>query len=154
MSGNMIERMIHMSISGTYYIKKWLPHPSRFGASTPEPPAPSEKAESVPEEQSAPNIKLRDYGTPGEGFFEGEMTFVFEPQEDGTLLGTAGGDPIVSGYYTGDEFFTVDYYAGPGRWHVWARVDSEGFIEGIICMGECMGQKGGYPNLVYGKKID
>ena len=39
---------------------------------------------------------------------------------------------------------------GPGCWEVWARVDKNGDIEGMISVG---GGKG-FPNLVYGKKID
>ena len=70
-------------------------------------------------------------------------------QPDGTLKGTADGTPINFGYYTGDEFFKVDYPAGPGRWEVWARVDKDGYIEGMISVG---GGKG-FPNLVYGRKV-
>ena len=44
----------------------------------------------------------------------------------------------------------MEYPAGPGCWEVWARVDKNGDIEGRISVG---GGKG-FPNLVYGKKID
>lgn len=54
---------------------------------------------------------------------------------DGTLKGTADGTPINFGYYTGDEFFKVEYPAGPGCWEVWARVDKDGYIEGMISVG-------------------
>ena len=97
-----------------------------------------------------PQVTLKDHGTPPEHFFEGEILFDFEPQPDGTLKGTADGTPIHFGYYTGDEFFKVEYPAGPGCWEVWARVDKNGDIEGMISVG---GGKG-FPNLVYGKKID
>ena len=69
---------------------------------------------------------------------------------DGTLKGTADGTPINFGYYTGDEFFKVEYPAGPGCWEVWARVDKDGYIEGMISVG---GGKG-FPNLVYGRKVE
>ena len=97
----------------------------------------------------APQVELKDHGVPGENSFEGEMTFHFTPNSDGTLSGDAGGTLINFGYYTGDEFFKVDFPAGPGRWEVWARVDAEGYIEGMISVG---GNKG-FPNLVYGKKL-
>ncbi len=84
------------------------------------------------------------------------MTLVLEPHpmkeglDAGTLTGTADGSPINFGYYTGSEFFKVDYPAGPGRWEVWARVDKDGNLEGMISVGG----NGGFPNLIYGKKVD
>ena len=88
--------------------------------------------------KSAPNVMI-----------EGEMTFHFTPNPDGTLSGDANGSPINFGFYPGDEFFKVDFPAGPGRWEVWAKVDAEGYIEGMISVG---GNKG-FPNLVYGRRI-
>ncbi len=95
----------------------------------------------------APQVELKDHGVPGENSFEGEMTFHFTPNPDGTLSGDANGSLINFGYYTGDEFFKVDFPACPGRWEVWARVDAEGYIEGMISAGG----NNGFPNLVYGK---
>lgn len=95
-------------------------------------------------------VDLPDQGQPCDGFFEGEMTLVLEAQPDGTLKGTANGDPINFGYYTGDEFFKVDYPAGPGRWEIWARVDKQGNVMGMVSVGG----GGGFPNLAYGKKIE
>ncbi len=150
-----------MAISGKYYIKKWLPdaklvHGPDFQPGPPAgemPPMPEggmPGGPGGPDGPAKPQVELKDYGTPGENFFEGEMTFDFEPQPDGTLKGTADGSPIHWGYYTGDEFFKVEYPAGPGCWEVWARVDKDGYIEGMISVG---GGKG-FPNFVYGKKID
>ena len=141
-----------MSVSGTYYVKMWIPNPALVhgmgeppgGPVTPGGPvAPNGSAEKMPA------VELKDHGTPGENFFEGEMTFHFTPNPDGTRSGDAGGTTINSGYYTGDNFFKVDFNAGPGRWEVAARIDSNGDIEGVISVG---GGKG-FPNLVYGKKI-
>ena len=104
-----------------------------------------------PAPAAGPQVELKDHGTPGENFFEGDMTFNFIPHEDGTLTGDADGTPINWGFYTGDEFFKVDYNAGPGKWEVWARVDKDGYIEGMISVG---GGQGKFPNLVYGRKLD
>jgi len=135
-----------MSISGTYFIKKWLPdaklvHGEDFN--------PGGHGGPPPDRAPKPHVELPDYGKPCKNFFEGEMTFVFEAQPDGTLKGTADGNPINSGFYTGDEFFKVDYPAGPGRWEIWARVDKEGNVTGMVSVGG----GGGFPNFVYGKKI-
>lgn len=140
-----------MAISGTYYIKMWLPdaklvHGPDF---QPGPPPGEMPADGPPPTPPAPQVELKDYGVPGENFFEGEMTFHFTPNPDGTLSGDANGSPINFGFYTGDEFFKVDFPAGPGRWEVWAKVDAEGYIEGMISVG---GNKG-FPNLVYGRRI-
>ena len=80
-----------MAISGTYFIKMWLPDP---------------KLVHGPDFQGGPPAG----GPPPEGMPEG----------------------------------------GPGRWEVWARVDQDGYIEGMISVG---GNKG-FPNFVYGKKLD
>ena len=153
-----------MSISGTSYIKMWIPNPSlvhgpdfQGGPPAGGPPvgdptagAPGGAGANNASNEAAPNVQLKDYGTPGENFFEGDMTFHFTPNPDGTLSGDADGTPILFGYYTGDEFFKVGFQAGPGRWEVWAKVDAEGFIEGIISVGDGKG----FPNFVYGKKCD
>lgn len=139
-----------MAISGKYYIKKWLPNPTLVHGPDFQGGAPGGPAGGPPPAVEKPQVELKDHGVPGENFFEGDILFDFEPQSDGTLKGTADGAPINFGYYTGDEFFKVDYPAGPGRWEVWARVDKDGYIEGMISVG---GGKG-FPNLVYGRKID
>ena len=95
------------------------------------------------------HVDLPDHGQPCEGFFEGEMTLVLEAQPGGTLTGTANGDPINWGFYTGDEYFKVDYPAGPGRWEIWARVGADGAVTGMVSVGG----GGGFPSLAYGKKI-
>lgn len=151
-----------MAISGTYYVKMWLPdaklvHGPDF---QPGPPAGGPPPEGMPGGDmppmpggpgaAAPQVELKDYGQPGHGAFEGDMTFHFTPNPDGTLSGDADGSPINFGFYTGDEFFKVDFPAGPGRWEIWARVDKDGYVEGMISVG---GNKG-FPNLVYGKKIN
>ena len=114
------------------------------------PGGPGGPAGGPPPAVEKPHVELKDHGTPPEHFFEGEILFDFEPQPDGTLKGTADGTPINFGYYTGDEFFKVEYPAGPGCWEVWARVDKDGYIEGMISVG---GGKG-FPNLVYGRKVE
>jgi len=134
-----------MAISGTYYLKKWIPNAELVH--TDELPRP--KRTDEPPRPEPPKVELKHYGVPGENFFEGDVTFVFAPQPDGSLRGTANGEPIVSGYYTGDEFFTVEYKAGPGQWHITARVDPEGFVEGIVTVGNLKG----FPNLCYGRKL-
>lgn len=98
----------------------------------------------------APHVELKDHGVPGENSFEGEMTFHFTPNPDGTLSGDANGSPINFGYYTGDEFFKVDFPAGPGRWEVWARVDAEGYIEGY----DLCGRQQRLPKPCLRKKLD
>ena len=150
-----------MAISGTYFVKMWIPNPTLVhgpdfqggppagGPPAGDPPA-GAPAGGPPPTPPAPQVPLKDYGTPGENFFEGEMTFHFTPNPDGTLSGDADGSPINFGYYTGDEFFKVDFPAGPGRWEIWAKVDQEGYLEGMISVG---GGKG-FPNFVYGKKVD
>ena len=135
-------------IKGTYFVKMWLPDAELVHG--PLVIDPSEPHEDPPPPPKTPDVKLKAYGLPGWGAFEGEMTFHFTPNEDGTLSGDANGTPIHSGYYTGDEFFKVDFPAGPGRWEIWARVDAEGFIEGMVSLG---GGKG-FPNFVYGKRVD
>ncbi len=141
------------AISGTYFIKMRLPDPKKVHGDDFQGGSPSEGADmpagGPPPTPPAPT-GLKDYGEPGWGAFEGEMTFHFTPNPDGTLSGDANGVPINFGFYTGDEFFKVDFPAGPGRWEVWARVDSEGYIEGMISVG---GNQG-FPNFVYGKKVD
>ena len=150
-----------MAISGTYYIKMWLPDAKLVHGPDFQPgPPPGEMppmggpggpegapAGGPPPTPPAPQVELKDHGVPGENSFEGEMTFHFTPNPDGTLSGDANGSPINFGYYTGDEFFKVDFPACPGRWEVWARVDAEGYIEGMISAGG----NNGFPNLVYGK---
>lgn len=145
-----------MAISGTYFVKMWIPNPTlvhgpdfQGGPPTGDPPA-GAPAGGPPPAPPAPQVPLKDYGAPGENFFEGEMTFHFTPNPDGTLSGDANGSPINFGYYTGDEYFKVDFPAGPGRWEIWAKVDKEGYLEGMISVG---GGKG-FPNFVYGKKVD
>lgn len=148
-----------MAISGTYYVKMWLPdaklvHGPDFQPGPPpgEMPAggpPPEGGPGGPPGGAKPVVELPDHGVPGENSFEGDMTFHFTPNSDGTLSGDADGSPINFGFYTGDEFFKVDFPAGPGRWEIWARVDKDGYIEGMISVG---GNKG-FPNLVYGKKL-
>ena len=156
-----------MAISGKYYIKKWLPNPKLVhgpdfqggpptGGPPPEggmpggPGGPGGPAGGPPPAAPKPQVEMKDYGEPRHGAFEGDMLFEFEPQPDGTLKGTADGTPINWGYYTGDEFFKVDYPAGPGRWEIWAHVDENGYIEGMISVGG----NGGFPNFVYGRKVD
>ena len=150
-----------MVISGTCYIKMWLPDEKLVHGPDFQPgPPPGEMppmggpggpegapAGGPPPTPPAPQVELKDHGVPGENSFEGEMTFHFTPNPDGTLSGDANGSPINFGYYTGDEFFKVDFPACPGRWEVWARVDAEGYIEGMISAGG----NNGFPNLVYGK---
>ena len=139
-----------MAISGTYFVKMWIPNPTLIhGTPSDEPAGVGRPPSGAPEEKPNLSIPLKDYGTPPENFFEGEMTFHFVPNADGTLCGDAGGTPINSGYYTGNEYFKVDFNAGPGRWEIIAKVDDEGYIEGLISVG------GGkvFPNFVYGKKI-
>lgn len=149
-----------MSISGTYYIKKWIPDPKFVhgddfnpggpgGPGGPVDPGGPGGPSGPPVNTEKSRVELPDYGKPCKGFFEGEMTFVFEAQPDGTLKGTANGAPINFGFYTGDEFFKVDYPAGPGRWEIWARVYKDGNVTGMVSVGG-----GGFPNFVYGKKID
>lgn len=138
-----------MSISGTYYVKMWLPNPALVHGMGEPPSSPGGPGGPAEAPEKAPAIALKDHGIPGENFFEGDMTFHFTPNPDGTLSGDAGGTPINSGYYTGDSFFKVDFNAGPGRWEIAARVDPQGDIEGVISVG---GGKG-FPNLVYGKKL-
>ena len=143
-----------MAISGTYYVKMWLPDAKLVHGPDFQPgPPPGEMPEGGPGGPPGgekPVVELPDHGVPGENSFEGDMTFHFTPNPDGTLSGDADGSPINFGFYTGDEFFKVDFPAGPGRWEIWARVDKDGYIEGMISVG---GNKG-FPNLVYGKKID
>lgn len=143
-----------MAISGTYYVKMWLPDAKLVHGPDFQPgPPPGEMPEGGPGGPpggETPVVELPDHGVPGENSFEGDMTFHFTPNPDGTLSGDADGSPINFGFYTGDEFFKVDFPAGPGRWEIWARVDKDGYIEGMISVG---GNKG-FPNLVYGKKID
>ena len=74
---------------------------------------------------------------------------MLEARPDGTLKGTANGDPINFGYHTGDKFFKVDYPAGPGRREIWARVDKDGDVTGMVSVGG----GGGFPNFAYGRKI-
>ena len=150
-----------MVISGTCYIKMWLPDEKLVHGPDFQPgPPPGEMppmggpggpegapAGGPPPTPPAPQVELKDHGVPGENSFEGEMTFHFTPNPDGTLSGDANGSLINFGYYTGDEFFKVDFPACPGRWEVWARVDAEGYIEGMISAGG----NNGFPNLVYGK---
>ena len=136
-----------------YYIKMWLPNPTLVHGPDfqPGPPAggPPPEGGAPGGAPAAPAVELKDHGQPGENFFEGEITLNLIPQPDGTLQGDADGSPINSGYYTGDEYFKVDFPAGPGRWEIWARVDAEGYVEGMISVGG----GGGFPNLVYGRKI-
>ncbi len=153
-----------MAISGTYYVKMWLPDPTLvhgpdFQGGPPAGGPPPEGMEGgpggspaggPPPEDNKPQVELKNYGAPGHGAFEGDMTFHFTPNSDGTLSGDANGTPINFGFYTGDEFFKVDFPAGPGRWEIWARVDNEGYIEGMISVG---GNQG-FPNFVYGRKVD
>ena len=149
-----------MAISGTYFVKMWLPDPKLVHGPDFQggPPAGGPPPEGMPEggpggpppQAEKPQVELRDYGQPGHGACAGEMTFHFTPNPDGTLSGDADGSPINFGFYTGDEFFKVDFPAGPGHWEIWARVDKDGYIEGMISVG---GNKG-FPNFVYGKKID
>lgn len=172
-----------MPVTGKYFIKKWIPNanlvhgegfnPGGPGGDAPGGPggpggsggpggpggpgSPGGPGGPPPEApDTAPSVALKDYGKPGENFFEGEMTFELEsvPLKEGidagTLIGTAGGNPINSGYYTGSEFFKIDYPAGPGRWEIWARIDEDGNVEGMVSVGG----GGGFPNFVYGKKTD
>ena len=150
-----------MAISGTYYVKMWLPDPrvvhgsdsqeeTASGSAPAENAAPGGMPAAAMGAAEKPQVELRDYGEPRHGAFEGEMTFHFTPNPDGSLSGDADGTPIHSGFYTGDEFFKVDFPAGPGRFEIWARVDQEGFLEGMISVG---GGRG-WPNFVYGRKLD
>jgi hypothetical protein len=133
-------------MSGTYFIKKWIPEPRLVHGDDFHPvPPPGGPPPGAPTMQ----VDLPDYGKPCAGFFEGEMTLVLEAQPDGSLKGTANGDPINFGYYTGEEFFKVDYPAGPGRWEIWARVDQDGNVTGMVSVGG----GGGFPNFAYGKKL-
>ncbi len=143
-----------MSLTGQWVIKMWVPqarlvHPEMFDADgnmiAPPPPPPTDRPIAPP----MPEVTLKDYGQPTGDFFEGELLLDLVAQPDGTLTGTAGFDPIYSGYYTGDEFFKVDVPAGPGRWEIWCRVDAEGNAEGMVSVG---GGKG-FPNFAYGKKV-
>lgn len=134
-----------MAISGTYYIRMRIPHPSSLIDGVPkDAPAPS-----APQ----PDFPLKDYGPVPKGFFEGEMTLELQGHPDGTLTGTANGEPIISGSYSGDSFIAVEYPAGPASWTVWASVDESGMLEGIVCLGKCMDKLGGFPNRAYGKKL-
>lgn len=134
-----------MAIEGKYYVKKWIPNGELVHKD--QPPMPKRKDE--PPHPEPPAVTLRDYGTPPENFFEGDMTFDFVPGPDGVLEGTANGEPILSGYYTGDDYFTVEYKAGPGQWHISAHVDQDGYVEGIVTVGN----NKGFPNLCYGRKL-
>jgi hypothetical protein len=96
-----------------------------------------------------PQVDLKDHGIPGEHAFEGDITLNLIPQPDGTLLGDADGDPIHWGFYQGD-FFKVEFAVGPGCWEIWAHVEPNGDVEGMISVG---GGKG-FPNLAYGKRLD
>lgn len=140
-----------MSISGTYFIRKWIPDPRLVHGEgfKPVPPPDRDGPGGPPGAGEAQiHVDLPDYGKPCPDFFEGEVTFVLEARPDGTLAGTANGDAIHSGFHTGEEFFTVDYQAGPGRWEIWARVDERGDVTGMVSVGG-----GGFPNFAYGKKI-
>lgn len=166
-----------MPVTGTYLIKKWIPnaalvHGEGFNPGGPGGPGggpdgpggpvggpggpggPGGAPGGAPDD--APAVLLRDYGEPPENFFEGEMTFELEsvPMREGLdigeLRGTAGGNPINSGYYTGSEFMKIDYPAGPGRWELWARIDKDGFVEGMVSVGG----GGGLPNFAYGRKLE
>ena len=151
-----------MAISGTYYVKMWLPNPEEVHGNDPKTAPPAGASGGMPEggfppggpggapAQEKPQVELKDYGPPRHGAFEGDLTFHFTPNPDGSLSGDAEGQPIYSGFYTGDEFFKVDFPAGPGRFEIWARVDEEGYLEGMISVGEGRG----WPNFVYGRKID
>lgn len=143
-----------------YYIKMWLPNPTlvhgpdfQGGPPAGGPPAGGPPLEGgpggPPPAPPKPQVTLKDHGVPGENFFEGDITLNLIPQADGTLKGDADGAPINWGFQNG-EFFKVDFPAGPGRWEIWARVDSEGDVEGMISVGG----NGGFPNLVYGKRIE
>jgi hypothetical protein len=149
-----------MSMSGTYFIKKWIPEPRLVHGDDFHPAPPSgfegmggpggsDGPGGPPPGARTIQLDLPDYGQPREGFFEGEMTLVLEAQPDGTLTGTANGDPIHFGYYSGEEFFKVDYPAGPGRWEIWARVHEDGALTGMVSVGG----GGGFPNFAYGRKI-
>ena len=59
-----------MAIEGKYYIKKWIPNAELVHKD--EPPRP--KRTDEPERPAPPAVELRDYGTPPENFFEGDMT--------------------------------------------------------------------------------
>ena len=84
-----------MAISGTYFIKMWLPDPKLVHGPDFQggPPAGGPPPEGMPEGgpggpppgAAKPQVELKDYGEPGHGAFEGEMTFHFTPNEDGTL---------------------------------------------------------------------
>jgi hypothetical protein len=150
-----------MAINGSYYIKMWLPNPTLvhgpdFQGGPPDggppaggPPPEGAPAGGPPPAAPKPQVTLKDYGQPGENFFEGDITLNLTANPDGTLSGDADGSPINFGFYTGDEYFKVDFPAGPGRWEIWAKVDKDGNVEGMISVG---GNKG-FPNFVYGKKI-
>ena len=142
-----------MAVSGTYYVKMWIPNPALVHGGGEEIPGKHEAPggpRQPPAEKPRVLVELKDYGSPEKDFFEGEMTFHFTANPDGTLSGDADGTPIHCGYYTEDRYFKVDFSAGPGRWEIVAKIDEEGYIEGIISVG---GGKG-FPNLVYGKKLD
>lgn len=134
-----------MSISGTYYLRKRMPHPTLLMDGI---PSDSPMPELVP-----PPVPLKDHGPVSPGFFEGEVTLTLQAQPDGTLVGNAGEEAIRSGYYTGDQFFTVEYTVGPATWVVWAQVLPDGSVEGMISLGSFQGKQGGYPNLAYGQKL-
>jgi hypothetical protein len=134
-----------MSISGTYYLRKRMPHPELLMTG---------KMPTSPMPEPAPSpVPLKDHGPVTPGFFEGEVTLTLQAQPDGTLTGTAGKEAILSGYYTGDQFFTVEYRVGPGAWVVCAQVYPDGSVEGMISAGSGQGKQGSYPNLAYGRKL-
>lgn len=145
-----------MPVTGKYFVKKWIPNANLVHGDGPSGGGPDGPGGPGGPGDAAPAVVLKDYGEPPENFFEGEMIFELEsvPMKDGldigVLKGTAGGNPINSGFYTGSEFFKIDYPAGPGRWEIWARIDKDGFVEGMVSVGG----GGGTPNFAYGKKID
>lgn len=139
-----------MAIQGKYYIKMWLPNPTLVHGPDFQPAPPPKDGAAAPVVSETPNVKLKDHGKPDENFFEGDITLNLIPQPDGILVGDANGSAINYGFYTGDRFFKVDFPAGPGRWEIWAQVDQAGDVEGMISVGG----NGGFPNLVYGKRID
>lgn len=136
-----------MSIAGTYYLRMWLPDPILVHG-------PLDPADGGPGGPGSPgggwksDAKLKAHGRPPEHFFEGDVVLTLEG-ENGKLKGTADGEPIEGGCYTGDSFFKVTFHAGPGLWEIWARVDAAGDVEGIVSVGH----GGGFPNLAYGKRI-
>lgn len=136
-----------MAVSGRYYIKMRLPDPRLVHGEDFAPPPGGGAPPAMPSDDV--QIQLADHGAPGEDYFEGKMLFDFAAEPDGTLTGTADGAPIHWGYYTGDEFFKVEFPAGPGCWEVWARVFPDGTLEGMVSVGK----GGGFPNLVYGARL-